>query len=248
MSWFSLGLLALAGLIAQPAFAQSNGQADLRKEVEQLKTQMQSMRSDLDEIKAALREQAARANPVFDTGSYPAKGDAAAKLVLIEFSDFQCPYCLEYFKTIYDRLLETYVKTGKLRYVFVDFPGEKAHPEALKAAQAGRCANAQGKFWEMHDQLFKRQRDLATTGMADAAQAAGLNQAAFDACLNSGKYAAPVSESEQAAAKLGLQGTPAFVFGTPDPHDPAKVKLVRALVGNQSYAAFQQTIDGLLSQ
>jgi protein-disulfide isomerase len=199
-------------------------------------------------LKAAQQQQNARNNPVFDISGDPSMGDPSAKVVLIEFSDFECPFCSEYFKTIYRQVIDGYVKTNKIRYVFGDFPGEKIHPHALKAAEAARCANEQGNFWQMHDQLFTRQRDIATTGIADSAKDAGLNLAVFDSCLAGGKYTAKIREAEQLTANLGLQGTPAFVFGIPDPANPSKVKLVRALVGAQPYAQFQQAIDSLLSK
>ena len=239
-------VLSFACLIANPALPQARNEPGLQKQIEELKTQLKSVQNDVDQIKATLREQSARANPVFDITGDPSKGEPGAKLVVVEFSDFECPFCLEYFKTIYSQVIEGYVKTGKVRYVFADFPGESIHPHALKAAEAGRCGNEQGKFWEMHDQLFMHQRDLATTGIQDAAHAAGLNQAQFESCLNSGKYTPKIRAAEEATAKMGVNGTPAFLIGTPDPADPSKIKLVRALVGAQPFAAFQQAIDSSL--
>ena len=236
----------LAGLAAPALWAQSTGIADLQKEVSQLKTQLQAMRSDLDQIRSLLREQNSRATPTFDITGYPTLGNPEAKLVLIELSDFECPYCSEYVKTSYRQIIDAYVETGKLFYVFADFPGEKIHPNAVKAAIAGRCAAEQGKFWDLHDQLFAHQRDLGTTGIADAAKMAGLRQPELDACLSADRYSAKIRESEAATVKLGLQGTPAFVFGSFEPASDSKVKLVHALVGNQPYSAFQKTIDGLL--
>ena len=238
----------VTGVCQRQAAAQSAGDSDLRKEVEQLKNRVQALQIELDGIKTMLREQTARANPVIDIAENPAMGDAGAKLVMIEFSDFQCPYCLEYFKTAYRQVIENYVKTGKIRYVFADFPGEKIHPHALRAAEAARCANAQGKFWDLHDQLFTHQRDLGATGIEDAAHAAGVNEPEFSGCLAAGQYAEAVRHAEEATSKLGIQGTPVFVFGTPDPANPGKIKVGRALVGAQPFAVFQQTIDSLLAK
>ena len=240
--------LLLIGVCVATARAQSKEQSDLQSEVDQLKAQLKAMRAELDQIKATLSEQDARTHPTFDITGSPSKGDASAKLVMIEFSDFQCPFCREYFKTIYQQVIDDYVKTGKVRYVFSDFPGEQIHPASLKAAEAGRCAAEHGKFWEMHDELFARQSQLGTTGITDAAQAAGLNPTEFQTCLSSGKYTAPVREAESATAKLGLQGTPAFVFGTPDPANPTKIRLIKALVGAQALPVFQQTIGGLITK
>lgn len=241
-----IACLVLAGVSQTVALAQTGESAALRQEIEQLRTQVKTLQTDVDAIKAQFSEQKARANPVFDISGDPGIGDKNAKLVIIEFSDFECPFCLEYFKTIYRQVIDSYVKTGKVRYVFSDYPGEKIHPHAFQAAQAGRCANEQGKFWEFHDQLFPRQRDLGSTGVVDASRAAGLNEAQFNACVASGKFADAIRRQEEAAAQLGMQGTPAFVFGTPDPSDPSKVKLGRALVGAQPLAAFQQSIESLL--
>ena len=242
----SIALLALTVLLSWPAFPQAKDDGELRKEIDQLKAQVKALQSELDDIKATLNQQSARTNPTFDIGSDPVMGDAGAKLVVIEFSDFQCPYCNEYFKTSYRQVIDGYVKTKKVRYVFSDFPGETIHPRALKAAEAAHCANEQGKFWEMHDQLFTRQRDLATTGIEDGAKDIGLNITEFDSCLASGKYTAKIREAQKLTANLGMQGTPTFVFGMVDPANTSKVKLVRALVGAQPYAQFQQVIDGLL--
>jgi len=238
---FGIVMLLAAGLAGAD-------DADLRKEIEQLKAQVKALQADLEQIKATLKQQSAKTNPVFDISGDPVMGDANAKLTLIEFADFQCPYCQQYFKTIYQQVLDTYVKTGKMRYVFADFPGEQIHPFAMKAAEAAHCANEQGKFWEMHDQLFARQRDLGTTAVADGSKALGLNDVAFAACVTGGKYTPKIREAGQMASNLGLKGTPAFVFGMADPANTSKVKLVRALVGAQPYAQFQQIIDTLLAK
>jgi protein-disulfide isomerase len=243
-----MGAVKIGIVMLLAAGLASADDADLRKEMEQLKAQVKALQADLEQIKATLKEQSAKTNPVFDISGDPVMGDVNARLTLIEFADFQCPYCQQYFKTIYQQVLDTYVKTGKMRYVFADFPGEQIHPFAMKAAEAAHCANEQGKFWEMHDQLFTRQSELGTTAVADGSKALGLNDAAFSACVTGGKYAAKIREAGQTASSLGLKGTPAFVFGLADAANASKVKLVRALVGAQPYAQFQQIIDTLLAK
>lgn len=89
-----------------------------------------------------------------DTGDAPSKGDANAPVKIVEFSDFQCSYCATFHKQTYPQLLETYIKTGKVLFIYKQYP-LTFHPEAQKAAEASLCANAQGKFWEMHDKLFE---------------------------------------------------------------------------------------------
>ncbi len=237
----------MTALLFVPSYAQTKDDGGLQKQIDDLKAQLAALRSEMEQLKTTLRDQSARSRPVFDTSEYQSMGDQNAKLVLIEFSDFECPYCREYFKTSYRQLIDAYVKTNKIRYVYGDFPGEKIHPHALKAAEAARCAGEQNKFWEMHDQLFERQRELGSTALDDGAKEIGLNVPQFDTCVASGKYEAKVRASWQQIAGLGIQGTPAFAIGTiPDPANPAKVQLLRAIVGAQPYTQFQQTIDGLL--
>jgi protein-disulfide isomerase len=233
-------------LVAAAEPQSSSADTELRKEVEALRSEVKSLRSELDQVKATLHGLTVRQNPIFDLSGAPSIGDLKASVVLIEFSDYQCPYCMDYFSNTYRKIIDEYVKSGKVRYVVRDFPGESAHPNALKAAEAARCAKEQGKFWEMHDSLFTNQRNLPTTGITDSARTAGLDLAAFQTCLDSGKHTAGVRKDEEETVQLGVKGTPAFFFGTPDPANPSRVKLVTALIGGQPLQAFQKVIDSLL--
>jgi protein-disulfide isomerase len=243
-------LLAAACLMTAPSpgWTQSQSDAALKTEVESLKGEVKSLRSELDEVKKTLHDLTTRPEPVFDATGSQAMGNANAKLVMIEFSDYQCPYCMDYFTNSYRKIIDEYVKTGKLRYVVRDFPGESIHPYALKAAEGARCAAEQGKFWEMHDGLFNNQRNLGTTGISDSAQSSGLNLTQFQACLDSGKHTAGIKKDEDDTVKLGVKGTPAFFIGTPDPANPLKIKLAKIMIGSQPLTAFQQVIDGLLAK
>ena len=139
-----------------------------------------------------------------------------------------------------------YVATGKLRYVVLDFPLESIHKNAFKAAEASRCAGGQGKFWEMFDQLFTHQQALSPTDLAGYAQTVGLNGHVFQACLESGTYAAAIRKDLAEGQKAGVTGTPAFFIGVADGKD-GKIKVQRTLKGAQGYAAFQAALDGLLA-
>jgi len=227
---------------------QSTANAPLEKQVADLKSEVTALRTEVDQLKAALRDLTTRQNPVLDVSGAPSMGDPKASLVLIEFSDYQCPFCMDYFSSTYRKVIAEYVNTGKLRYVVRDFPGESIHPNALKAAEAARCATEQGKFWEMHDNLFTNQRNLATTGITDSAKASGLNLVTFQTCLDSGKQAAGIRKDENEAVQLGAKGTPAFFFGAPDPSNPSRVKLLNGMVGAQPLSAFEKMIDGLTAK
>lgn len=225
----------------------------LRNEVAALKQAQDAMRKDIEEIKKAVQSMpAARPAPpsvqkidaTVPIGSNALKGEDDATLTLMEFSDFQCPFCGRHFRDTLPRLVKDYVDTGKLRYAFRDFPLEQIHPQAEKAAEAARCAGEQGKFWEMHDQLFANQKALQAEKLAEYAKAVGLDEDDFKECLESGKYAQAVRDDMAAGTKLDIRGTPSFVLGVSSGGQVKDAVLIR---GAQSYEAFKAEIDKLLA-
>lgn len=148
-----------------------------------------------------------------DGGNGVIKGAENAKIEIVEFSDFQCPYC----KQVNPALNGVVEKYGdKVKLVFRQFPLTSIHPEAFKAAEASLCASDQGKFWEMHDLLFEEQRQLSIENLKEKAQRLGLNKAKFDACLDGDNYTAQVQTDLQEGALAGVTGTPAlFINGRP---------------------------------
>jgi protein-disulfide isomerase len=144
------------------------------------------------------------------------------------------------------RLQREYIDTGKIRYVARDFPLESIHPQAFEAAEAAHCAGDQKAFWEMHGRLFANQRALAPSDLSAHAQALGLDQRAFEACLASGKYEPRVRQDLADGQKAGVTGTPSFFLGVIQP-DGSRVNVVRVLKGAQPYAAFKEAIDTLLA-
>jgi protein-disulfide isomerase len=144
----------------------------------------------------------------------PAKGGGAeAPVTIVEFSDFQCPYC----KRVLPALDEAVAKYGdKVRLVFRQFPLNSIHPQAQKAAEASLCAADQGKFWPMHDAMFAQQSKLSPEDLKATAQEVGLDARDFASCLDSGKHSAAVSADLKAGAGVGVTGTPAlFINGRP---------------------------------
>jgi protein-disulfide isomerase len=153
-------------------------------------------------------------------GDAPAQGAADAPITFIEYSDFQCPYCSGFFEASNKTLIDEFVKTGKVRYAFKDFPLAQLHPNAEKAAEAAHCARDQGgdeAFWKMHDALFGQQSTWAdlenpADALAKLATDAGLDGGALKACLEAGTHAKTVEDSFNEALNLGISGTPTFVI------------------------------------
>jgi len=190
------------------------------------------------------------AQPPIDTskledGEDPVLGNAKAKVTIVEFSDFQCPYCRSFFNDTFGLLKKTYIDTGKVRLVFRDFPLTTLHPAARPTALAGACAAEQGKFWEFHDAVFAGQDkkdpsgNTVTFGVSDIkswVSAIGLDMTKFNQCLDSEKYGSEVDRDQADGTALGVSGTPSFfINGT-------------GLVGAQPFAAFQQVIDAALAK
>jgi protein-disulfide isomerase len=160
-----------------------------------------------------------------------AKGGKNAPVTIVEFSDFQCPFCRNVNATL-QQVLDRY--PGKVRLVFRDFPLAQLHPGAPKAHEAARCAAEQGKFWEYHDVLFERSPRHSSQELKQYARELKLDAAAFGACLDGNKHAAEVARDVQEGARLGLTGTPSFFING------------RALEGAQPFTAFQKIIDSEL--
>jgi protein-disulfide isomerase len=134
----------------------------------------------------------------------PSRGPADAPVTIVEYSDFQCPFCSRVVPTL-DELQKKY--PGKVRLVFKDFP-LPSHAEAPKASEAAHCAGEQGKYWEMHDKMFGNQQALKVADLKASAGSLGLDQGKFDQCLDSGKYKAKVEAAVAEGQKMGVQSTP----------------------------------------
>jgi protein-disulfide isomerase len=158
----------------------------------------------------------------------PAEGNATAPITVIEFSDFQCPFCAQAAPTL-SRIRAAY--GDQIRFVWKDLPLTAIHPQALKAAEAGWCAGEQGKFWNLHDHLFANREALDTDDLKRYAAELKLDTTRFNACLDSSKYESRVRQSISIASSLGITSTPTtFVNG-------------RMITGAQPYAAFASIID-----
>lgn len=137
----------------------------------------------------------------------PSRGPSEAPVTIVEFSDFQCPFCANA-GPVLKQVLDAY--RDQVRVVYRDFPIDAIHPQARKAAEAARCADEQGKFWEYHDKLFTNQQALGADGLKRYAEKLGLDTNAFAVCLDSAKFKAAVENDRRDAEKAGVSGTPTF--------------------------------------
>jgi|SaaInlStandDraft_4_1057021.scaffolds.fasta_scaffold16076_2 protein-disulfide isomerase len=162
------------------------------------------------------------------------KGDANAPVTIVEFSDYECPFCGKYVQETYPSIVNEYINTGKVKYVFRDFP-LSFHQNAQKASEAAECAGEQGKYWEMHDYLFANQDYLAVENLKGYAKDLGLDTAEFNDCLDSGKFADEVEADLLDGQAYGVSGTPAFFING------------KLISGALPFAAFKAEIDAALA-
>jgi protein-disulfide isomerase len=243
-------LLALPFIVllsASPLQAQQPSTEDLQKEIRALGQSVKDMQKDLQEIKALLLSRAPAGPPqnvVLDLSNSPTQGAATAKLTLVEFSDYQCPFCGRHVRETAGQIEKEYITTGKLRHVFLNLPLEM-HRFAFKAAEAANCAGEQSKYWEMHNRLFENQTKLEP--LTPHAEAIGLDVTKFEECLNSGRQAAAIRRDMAAAQQAGVSGTPTFFLAYTDPKS-STIKTVRRLTGALPFATLKAEIDKLIAE
>jgi protein-disulfide isomerase len=159
----------------------------------------------------------------------PGIGPEDAPITIVEFSDYECPYCQQWHTEVFDQLLQTYPE--QVRLVYRDFPISNIHPNAMPAALAANCALEQDGFWDYHDKLFRMELGLSTDAYQEYASQLGLDVEEFVECLDSGRYEEEVQADFDFAANLGVRSTPTFfVNGI-------------AVVGAQPFEVFQQVIE-----
>ena len=167
-------------------------------------------------------------------GDNPVLGEEDAKVTMIEFSDFQCPYCAAFHQQVFPQINEQYIKTGKVKFVMRDFP-LPFHKNALPAAIAAECAQDQNKYWEYADAIFSHQDKLDTASLVEYAKTVGINEDKFSKCLaiNQG---ADIDKDIADGKRHGVTGTPAFFIND------------ILIEGMQPFSAFAQVIDEELVQ
>lgn len=256
----TVALVAILSL--SPPLEQDQAQeiATLRRQVQELRDQQAQMQRELTAIKNFLQSLMEQARPqgaaeeptvpglvgaMIPTAGEPSLGSASARVTVMEVSDYQCPFCKRQTLQTFPQLDKEYIKTGKIQYMFVDYPIAQLHPAAARSHEAANCAAEQGKYWQMHASLFTSPPAKDDAALVAQAKSAGLDAARLQSCLASGKYAEPVQASVRRMEQLGIQGTPMVLIGvTPAPGQP--MKIVKFVYGAQPFTAFKAAIDSVL--
>ena len=185
---------------------------------------------------------ASQGGKVISIDDDPVLGDDNAKVTIIEFGDYQCPFCRSFWKDTLPRIKKEYIDTGKVRLVFRDFP-QADHRQAVAAAIAAECADDQDRYWDYHDKLF-REQDRRGSGVINFgandlkrwATEIGLDAKAFDECVDAARHKDEVAADTKAIVDLGITGTPLFFING------------RALLGAYPYERFQRVIEEELAK
>jgi protein-disulfide isomerase len=251
---FAIGVL-VGFVLCQTGQAQENGDGDLRKAVVALKDDVNALKEKHEQVLNELKElrkivgvnvetpPALKLPPTISVTGESFRGDMTAVLAIIEYADFECEYCKLFAHETYPKIADTYIKTGKVKYFYRDLT---THPHAIPAARAAHCAGEQGKFWEMHDSLFANQDALAEKDISNRAPSIGLDSHNLSECLSSARYTDEIQRSTADAKKMGIVGTPTFLFGIIE-QNSGVFTVKHSFVGAYPYEFFRSEIDDLLA-
>ncbi|MBT3923746.1 MAG: DsbA family protein [Nitrospina sp.] len=232
-----LVLIVLGSLI----ILESKFQGITKEQGDSILSELQSIRHELNAIKQKdLAGKVAHSVTVSTVGE-PMLGEPKAPVTLVEFTDYQCPYCQQFYSRAYKELKKDYIDSGKLRLVLRDLP-LPSHQHARSAAISTYCAGEQDKFWEMHDALFEGKGKLNRDDILGYATSLELKKDSFESCLTSGRYKRDIDLDVNDARNVGIKGTPSFVVGrTTD--NLVEGTLIR---GTRPFSTFKKEIDKLL--
>jgi protein-disulfide isomerase len=248
----------IAVLSLSPPQSQADDIAALKREIQALKEKQAAMDRDLQLIKSLLQSLVQRAQTPEDSfvdksitiDDAPTRGNATAKVTLVEVSDYHCPFCRRQNLQTMPQVMAEYVNSGKVRYVFIDYPIAQLHPDAFKSHEAAACAGDQGKYWQMHDLLFTNAPAREASQLTANAGMLGVDTKKFESCLNDGKggpHAAAIRASIARMQQLGVEGTPLVLIGlTPARGTPMKV--LASVYGAKPYPEFKTALDKALAQ
>lgn len=230
--WAALPLALLVPLAAEPGIT--------KKQADQILDELRQIRQLLEKQQTSAPGEEPVIKAKVSTAGAFAIGSNNAPLTMVEFTDFQCPFCQRFHLTTFPEIKKNYIDTGKVRFVSRDLPLD-IHPNALRAAQAGRCAGEQGQFWPMRDKMGSNPEQLDLAHLLTYAQDFKLNVDAFRNCMDGSKYKDAIEKDIQVATAIGANGTPAFVLGKTT-KDGVDGELV---IGAMPYQTFDQKFKQL---
>lgn len=239
----ALAVTAAALLLAGPV-VQAQGMT--QEQIKELLGELKGIRQALEKMQSPGQPAPPPDDKVsmqLPPGGY-SMGDANAPLVMVEYTDLQCPFCQQFHNTTFAQIKANYIDTGKVRFVSRDFPLD-FHENARKAAQAGRCAADQNKYWEMRHVMIVNAEALKTENLLTYAANVKMDVPKFKACLESDKDRADIDKQIQEGMAAGVSGTPSFIIGKMDKQN--NLNGVR-LVGAMPYAQFDAKLQELLTQ
>ncbi len=222
--WFVwLGLVAVLVLGFGLAMRQSKGVGKSADDTD--RSSAVQRRRDGEPVDAA---------PDFTGDARPSRGPEDAPVTVVEFTDYQCPFCARHYQLTYPRLFQEY--GDRIQYVVRNFPIVQNHPHAAKAAEAAECAFVQGRFWQYHDRLFENSSGLDNESLERYARDLGLDSSRFDRCLDSGEKSGIVARDLKDGRRYGVRGTPTFFING------------RILIGAQPFPVFKEYIERALEE
>jgi protein-disulfide isomerase len=233
-------LAALPLILMLPLGAQQKDQGITREQADEILSELRQIRQLLEKQAAgsagnrAPEPSRARLN----MEGAQMLGSKDAPLTIVEFTDYQCPFCQRFHVTVFNELKKNYIDTGKVRFYSRDFPLDTMHPNAMRAAMAARCAAEQGQFWKLRDIMGANPDKLDMNSILADAASLNMDTNALRSCVEGDKYKNAIQTDVLEASKIGADGTPTFVIGKSTPTGVDG----EVLVGAQPYPAFEQKL------
>jgi protein-disulfide isomerase len=243
-----LGLVTIAATVAL-AIAVATWIAD-KRQIEKLQHDLAALRDAQQQLAletTGKKSGSGSVGQIIDVAKVPGRGRQDAVVTLVEFSDYECPFCIRHLQQTMPLIDKNYISSGKIRYVFRDFPIDTNHPQAIKAHEAARCALEQDKFWDLHTKLFSAPGTHTPLALEDRAKEANLSDTAFRSCIASGRTTAAIRETVKVGEDLGITGTPWFFVGLRD-LATERVRVLKPIGGAQPYEQFATALDEAIKQ
>lgn len=238
-------------LSAWALFERSDMKSQMAVMKAQIATQVEKMEgveAEMKQIKSKPGQPAQPSAPVISKvvsiDDDPIKGDKNAPVTIVEFSDYECPFCKRSNDNVMTRIDKEYISTGKVRLVFRDYP-LGFHRKAIPAAMAANCAGEQGKYWEVHDFLFANPNKLDPASVANASDELGLDKAKFEVCVNDKSKQEEITKDFKDGQKYGVRGTPSYFIGKTTESGEIEGTFIR---GAQPYPVFEEQIEEQLKK